>query len=62
MPGLQQFQLKVQYAVLTQGDIALQYLLSEKCNGLNSVKFKDFFFFKLHLRFVSFWRESTFHL
>lgn len=35
MSGLQQFQLKVQYAILTQVDVALQYLVSEKCNSLN---------------------------
>lgn len=45
MSGLQQLQLKVQKAVVTQLHIALQNLVSEKCISLNSVKFNDFFSF-----------------
>lgn len=47
MSGLQQLQLKVQKKkkAVIRVDIALQNIVSEKCNNLNSVKFKDFFFF-----------------
>lgn len=61
MPGLQQFQLKVRYTVLTRVDIALQYFMSEKCNGLNSVKFKDFFHFFLSITYDLFHFEEKAH-